>query len=180
MPNLLKLKDDFSEKGILISFNGPFTHSIIEEIGNAIKHHLEGQKLTKGTITDVFAVYVEQTQNCRNYLSRKDFESNIDNSAIVVIMNNNGYYTVCSGNTIRKADVPALKEHIDLINSNDKEGLRKLYKQQIRKELPPNSTGAGLGLMDMAKRASEKLRYRFEEKDGEYDFFSLFVTVKGI
>jgi len=59
MQDVLKLKEDFSARGILFSFNGSFTHGIIEEMGSAIRRHLEAEQLEEGVITDVFAVYVE-------------------------------------------------------------------------------------------------------------------------
>ena len=85
MPNMMALRESFSGDGILICFNGPFTHSIIEEIGNAVKRYLEGETEGRGSIMDVFAVYIEQTQNVRNYIVRQKIQGKGRNSAIVVI-----------------------------------------------------------------------------------------------
>ncbi len=179
MHNLLKLKEDFLQRGILISFSGAFTHSIIEEIGNAIKSYLTTEDLTLGTITDVFAVYIEQTQNVRNYFKRPDISAVQQGSGILVITNIDGCYTVCSGNAILRDDVPELVSRLETINSLDKDGLKKFYKEQLHKKLVPDAIGAGLGLIDMARRSSGKLVYRFEKQDEMYDFFSLFVKVNG-
>ncbi len=179
MHNLLKLKEDFSHRGILISFSGAFTHSIIEEIGNAIKCYLANENLAMGTITDVFAVYIEQTQNVRNYLKKPDVCDEHQGSAILVITNIDGRYTVCSGNAILRDDVPEFVAHLEMINSLDKDGLKKLYKEQLRKKLDPDAQGAGVGLIDMARRSCGKLEYKFERQNDMYDFFSLFVTVNG-
>lgn len=180
MQDLLKLRESFTRDGILISFNGCFTHSIIEEIGNAIKRHLETQEIESGTITDVFAVYVEQTQNVRNYLKRSGLENSAYGISTLVIISAEGNYTVCSGNTIRKADVADLEERFNTIKSLDRGGLRTLYKQQLRSARKDDSVGAGVGLIDIARRASEQVQYRFDSLDDAHDFFSLFVTVKGI
>lgn len=179
MRNLLQLKEDFSRQGILISFNGPFTHSIIEEIGNATRRYLEGRQHGRGIITDVFAVYIEQTQNVRNYLHRHHLSAEIQGSGIVVIRDDANGYTVCSGNSIRKEDVPDLTFRLERINSLDRDGLKKLYKEQLRKKRTPDTIGAGVGLYDIARRASGKIEYTFEKQDAGYDFFSLFVTVSG-
>jgi hypothetical protein len=179
MRDLLSLRESFSEDGILISFNGPFTHSIIEEIGNAVKHYLEGQLSDRGAVTDVFAVYIEQTQNVRNYLARRNLEGQSRNSAIVVISKAGGTYVVSSGNAIRKDDVPDLVTRLEEINSLDKDGLKRLYRERIRMERTPESTGAGVGLIDIARRARGKLDYSFRELDAGHDFFSLMVNVAG-
>jgi hypothetical protein len=179
MRDLLTLKKSFSEDGILISFNGPFTHSIIEEIGKAVKHYLEGVQLDRGAVTDVFAVYIEETQNVRNYLARASQAAGGLDSAIVVIANLEGLYRVSSGNAIRKADVPGLVARLEEINALDKDGLKRLYKERIRMERAPDASGAGIGLIDMARRAKGGLGYSLREIDADHDFFSLVVDVAG-
>lgn len=180
MENLLELKESFSEQGILISFNGPFTHSIIEEIGNAIRRYMEGENLGRGAITDVFAVYIEQTQNVRNYLARRVFSNPRHLSAIVVIGNRDGNYLVSSGNVVADEDVEDLTVRLERLNSLDKEGLKKLYKEQLRAPRPQGSGGAGLGLIDIARRSTGKLVYAFEAMEGGSSFFSLTATVPGV
>lgn len=179
MRTIMEIKDFFSEEGILISFHGSFSHGIIEEIGNAVRHHLEGEQLERGIIADVFAVYIEQTQNVRNYLTRKNFPEPGQSSAIVFIVQNEGDYLLCSGNSIAREDVPELSERLEKINSQDKDGLKRIYKEQLRKPIEADSAGAGVGLIDIARRASDKLGYRFDRKDAEHDFFSFFVKVAG-
>lgn len=179
MEDIMKLKEHFSEQGILLSFNGSFTHGIIEEIGSAIKRHLEGEQLERGVVTDVFSVYVEQTQNVRNYLNRKNLTSGPESSAIMVVVNAHGCYTMCSGNSVEKEDVPELVARLEKINSLDRGGLRKLYKEQLRAERDENASGAGLGLIEIARRASGKVEYRIDPRNEHYDFFSFFVKVAG-
>ncbi|HCM25337.1 MAG TPA: hypothetical protein DIC34_02110 [Treponema sp.] len=179
MRDLLALKESFTEQGILISFNGAFTHSIIEEMGNAIKRYLEGENLGRGAIMDVFAVYIEQTQNVRNYLNRLSFDQPQRNTAIVVIGNVDGAYVVSSGNTIARADVQDLTRRLTEINALDKDGLKKLYKETLRKPRESDAKGAGIGLIDIARRARLPLAWSFREIDQDFSFFSLMVTVMG-
>lgn len=179
MLDLLRLKEDFTERGILISFNGPFSHSIIVEIGDAAKSYLEGAMLGSGSVTDVLAVYIEQTQNVRNYIISRDLRSLGRDSAIVIISNSEGLYTVSSGNHIRRSDVPALTARLDEVNSLDKEGLKRRYKEELRRDRGPEARGAGVGIIDMARRSSARLEYRFQGMDGDFDFFTLTATVRG-
>jgi hypothetical protein len=178
MQDLVALRNAFSKDGILITFNGPFTHSIIEEIGNAMKRYLEAEQCDRGAITDVFAVYIEQTQNVRNYLSRHEFEGESRNS-IVVISVASGSYIVSSGNVILKGDTAALAARLEEINGLDKDGLKRLYKERLRRERGPDDLGAGVGLIDIARRARGGLEYSFKALDAERDFFSLAVLVPG-
>lgn len=175
--DLLALREVISNEGILICFNGPFSHSIIEEIGTAVRKHLESDAAVKSAVHDVFAVYIEQTQNVRNYAERKNFPVQTSFSPIVIIAKMNGSYAVSSGNLIEKGDVPELLQMLEQVNSLDKDGLKKLYRERLRQSPPPGGTGAGVGLIDMARRASQPLRYAVNALDDTYDFFSLTVVV---
>ncbi len=179
MRSIIEIKDFFAEEGILISFHGSFSHGIVEEIGNAVRRHLENQQLERGIISDVFAVYIEQTQNVRNYLKRKNFLEPAQSSAIVLIVQTGGDYLLCSGNTIAREDVQDLETRLEKINSSDRDTLKRMYKEQLRKPLEAKATGAGVGLIDIARRSPEKLGYRFDPQDERHDFFSLFVKVAG-
>jgi hypothetical protein len=179
MRDLLALQKQFSEQGILMSFNGSFTHGIIEEIGNAIRRYLEGANLSSGAITDVFAVYIEQTQNVKNYLDRRRLVAQAHNDAVIVVAFRDGMYQVSSGNAIALEDVADLRSRLDTISSLDKDGLRKLYKERLRAPHDPAAFGAGLGLIDIARRASAKLEYSFLPMDDDFAFFCLAVSVAG-
>ena len=179
MDNLLAFKESLTKEGILISFNGSFSNSIIEEIGRAIRTYLQEEKLSGGIISDVFSVYIEQTQNIRNYIELNGMIDTPNGEAVVIIAKKKGYYIISSGNSVKKDDVKKLADYLNQLNSLDKKELRKLYKEQLRKPANPQARSAGLGLIDIARKASENIRYDFQNKDAEYDFFNMSVTVKG-
>jgi hypothetical protein len=173
--SLFELKETFNTEGILICFAGPFSHSIIEELGNAVKRYLEAEQMTKDTMMDVFSTFIEQTQNVRNYARRKTEEGNLDrdfNSAIVVIGKNGVNYEVSSGNIVEKSDIHKALERLNMLKDLDKKELKSLYKEYLRKPLAPGAN-PGLGMIDMARKASKPLRYILRDMDERYCFFSL-------
>ena len=175
--DLFKLREEFSKKGIMMCFNGPFSHSIIEEIGTAIKNYLAAEKSSKMAVQDVFSTYVEMTQNARNYLVSRGISSGDAGAATIVIARQGEKYVLTAGNTIRTDDVNELKTRIDRINATGADDLKKLIRQQLRTETVPGAFGAGIGLMEIARRASSGLAYSFHDVDKEYAFFTLTVTV---
>lgn len=179
MKDLLQLKQDFTEQGVLIGFNGAFHHSLIEELGNAAKSYLELRHTTPNTITDVFALYIEQTQNVRNYVVARNLSGHERETAIVVIGFTGTEYTVSSGNFILQSDVEPLRERLQSMDGLDKPALKQLYKEQLHREIPPGARGAGLGLIDMARRATEPLEFAFFPQDSRFDFFTLTARVAG-
>lgn len=177
--DLYDLLQIVNERGVLISFAGPFSHGIIEEIGQAITKYLESETLTKAYLMDVFSVYIEQAQNVRNYATRMLSEGNRDydfNNGIVTIGKKKEQHFVCSGNYIQTCDVPALTAKLDQLRDLDGAELKTMYKQQLRKERKPGE-GGGLGLIDMSRKSAQPLVYEIRNLDDRYSFFSLCATV---
>jgi len=180
MGDLIDLRRSLSREGALICFNGPFSHSIIEELGKAVKQYLESQDLQRGAMMDVFSVYIEATQNVRNYVGRSGLETSgrgAVNEGIIVIGREGDRYVVSSGNHVWAADGEALAERLVLLQGLDKGGLKTLYKEQMRRELPPGSLGAGLGLIDMARKAAAPLVFSLTPDGDGLLFFSLRVEI---
>jgi hypothetical protein len=178
--NLLDLQKILQNFGVLISFSGRFTQEIIEELGDAVKKYLETEATSQNDTYNVFSVFIEQTQNIKNYSSEQSgspLGDRIANSGIVAIGKSEEGYFVSSGNLVASRDVARLSAKLDEISPLDKAGLKKLYKEQMKKEIPPGSTGAGLGLIDMARRASRPLSYSVVTLDATIAFFTLKVYV---
>ena len=178
--NLLDLQKVLQKYGILINFSGRFTQEIIEELGDAVKKYLETDATSQNDTFNVFSVFIEQTQNIKNYGAKKTGSLNwerIVNSGIVAIGKSEAGYFVSSGNIIENADIARLTSRLDEISGLDKAGLKKLYKEQIKKDISPENCGAGLGLIDMARRSSRPLHYSIISLDERVSFFTLKVYV---
>lgn len=181
--NLHQLIGELTSYGIIVSFNGSFTQGIIEEIGTAITSYLQAERNTDETEShNVFSVYIEQAQNIKTYflkkaaagdkleISRRAFES------IIVIGRMEERFFVCSGNLVQNEDVNNLKGRIDYVNSLTKEQLKKFYKETLRRT-DSHSDSAGLGIIDMARKAAFPLEYMFMARDERYSFFTLKVSL---
>jgi len=175
--NLFALKEQLREAGILISFTGSFSHSIIEELGTAVKKYLESAQSRKTHMMDVFSVYIEAAQNVRNYGERraKTAGRTDTEASIVVIAKRDAHYRIYAGNVVEQADVAGLSERLDQIAGMDKAALKAAYKEQLRHDR--HAGGAGLGLIEMARRASRPLEYSFTAQPDGRVYFSLCVEI---
>jgi len=141
---------------------------------------MEAEDRPRNDIYNVFAIFVEQTQNIRNYSFSKKGSVGYDyiaNSGIITIGKNQGGYFICSGNLIEKGDAPALADRIKQLANLDKNVLKRLYKEQIKRDLPFGSMGAGVGLFDIARKASQPIEYNIIDIDENVSFFTIKVTV---
>ena len=58
-----------------------------------------------------------------------------------------------------------------------KNGLKQMYKKQINEGKISSRGGAGLGLIDIARKSGQKLKYQFLDLNNNYYFFILEIEV---
>ncbi|MDH2433357.1 biofilm regulation protein kinase SiaB [Pokkaliibacter sp. MBI-7] len=184
-PDLYGLRERFDRERIMLCFNGPISRSLIEEIGNALKNYLAAEQVKPAAAMDVFAVYIELTQNIRHYAVHNG--SPDSDTATVVISRvdaptddavTDGHYVVSAGNMVRQADGEALIGRIEALAAMDKVALKVAYKEQLRKPRDMQATtGAGLGLIDMARKSSAPMSASLKPLNDGWAFFSIRVQI---
>lgn len=180
MGDLDPIRQFLASEGILMCFNGPFRHSIIEELGKAVRKHLEAEAARKSAMSDVFSVFIEATQNVANYASQShwtDAERTQVETGILVIGRSGDHYLVRCGNFIHPRDGAPLMARLDALAGQSPAALKTLFKERMHAEMPPGATGAGLGLIRMARTASAPLAYSVAAGEAGLDYFSLTVTL---
>ncbi|HKK48558.1 MAG TPA: SiaB family protein kinase [Alkalispirochaeta sp.] len=169
--DLYTLRTTFESQGVMMCFNGPFSHSVIEQLGDAVKNHLRSSDAPRSRVTDVFSVFVEQAQNLKNYTTAR-----LDGIGTLAIARDGERYVVSSGNMILPEDKPQLQSRLDEIVSADADTLKLMYKTRLREPLQ-DGAGAGLGLLTMARTATDPIEYSILDSTGNYNFFTITVTI---
>lgn len=180
--HLLEVQALLRKNGILITFSGKLSQQLIEEYGEAVKTYLENEDQSTKEIIHTFSIFIEQTQNIKNYCAARQAGSagdRIAQSSIVTIGMNEAGNFICSGNLVEDADLPALTGRIDEILRLNKDELKKLYKEQLKKGAieNPADAGAGVGLIDMARKATQPLEYTVTPRGEGLSFFTLKAVV---
>ena len=172
--SLMSLREFFSDYRILICFNGPISTTLIGEIGSALKEHIESHHAPELEVMDVLSVYIEMSQNIRNYATSHGFSDAESSATVVIAAAEAGHYAVCAGNLVEMEDGKALLKRIHELAACDKPQLKVLYKQQLRQ--PHSQTpgqGAGLGLIEIARRSSQPMEASLDPLEHGRAFFSL-------
>jgi hypothetical protein len=172
--SLAALREFFSSERILICFNGPISRVLISEIGVALKEHIEATRDSLSAAMDVFSVYIEMSQNIRHYSAAHGYLEPDATATVVIAESQEGRYVVSAGNVVELADGEVLLERVRQLASLDKADLKRLYKQQLRQPREPGAaSGAGLGLIDVARKASEPLHGSLDHVRAGKAFFTL-------
>ena len=180
--DIYSLRDIFNRQQIMLCFNGPFTAALIEEIGKALRNHMESIEESPSSVSDVFSVYIEMTQNIRRYTLQKQLQDQSATSTIVVSRDSEGRYIVSAGNVVERGDGERLKTRIEELATLDKNALKAAFKAQLRQPRDSlTNDSAGLGLIDMARKASRPLACSLQPMEGDatgqWAFFSLRVVL---
>lgn len=177
--DLYALRERFNQDRTLLCFNGPISRSLIEELGHALKNYLNVDQAKPAEAMDVFSAYIEMTQNIRQYdLQNADINEADAVATVVIARDAAGHYVVSAGNLVATADGEKLVERVIELGTLDKLALKAAYKEQLRRPRDPGAaTGAGLGLIDIARRASAPLDATLTPHDESRAFFSLSVVI---
>ncbi|MBM7559525.1 SiaB family protein kinase [Marinitoga litoralis] len=176
---ILELKKKIAESNIIMSFIGPFSQGIIEEIGKALREYMKKDKNLNAPENNIFSVFIEQSQNIKNYekILTEDEKKHFFSESILLIGKSEQKYFICSGNIIKKEDVENLKDYINNINSLSKDEIKLLYKRKLKENIKSDNNGAGLGFLEIAKRTSDKIKYDFIKLDEKYYYFILIIKI---
>lgn len=167
-----------SANKVNLVYQGEITHQITKAFTSLTESNMALEDESNSVQKKVFHVMVECLQNVSKHA---DSVTGSDTSAvgkgIFFVAREEEEYTVTTGNVVTVDKVKALSEILDRINELDKEGLKQLYKQQIREGRLSEKGGAGLGFIDIARKTGNKLEYQFLDIDDSYSFFILISKV---
>jgi len=176
--DLLSIRRDFDAKGILLCFNGPISSALIQELGHALKNYLQADQMPRSRSLDVFGVYIELTQNIRHYAQARGYSDLLGSATVVAGRYSEDRYWILAGNIVERTDGMVLQERVQALASMDKAALRAEYKRRLREPRSEDAvTGAGLGLVDIARRVVAPISCDLTETPDGRSFFSLLAIV---
>ena len=121
----------------------------------------------------LFMFVLESLQNVSRHSNRTE---HADKSIVVFAKTDNGYI-VTTGNVIPSSSVESLRQKLDEINKLDPASIRALYRQMLSSAEFSSKGGAGLGLLEMAKKTGNRLDYDFVDLNNGYTYFILSKSV---
>jgi hypothetical protein len=178
LTDLYSLRETYNEQNILLCFNGPFSQGLIEEIGSALRKHMQSATMSSSSAMDVFGVYIEITQNIQQYAAARGYSDTDASATVVISRDNEGRYVIAAGNIVEADDGATLVRRIEALAGLDKAQLKAAYKEQLRKPREETSESGGLGLIDIARKATTPVTCSLRPAHAAtQNFFSLRVVI---
>jgi hypothetical protein len=169
-----RLHEIMQNNKIMLVYEGEFTQEITKSVLLMTEKNLDNMKEEGATKRKVFNVMVECLQNI---VRHSEDRTKQDKTAVFFIGIKEGEYFICTGNLVDSENVPVLQAKLEQINSLDKDGLKQLQKELISSGTLNERGGAGLGLIDIARKSGKKLDYNFDKIDDNQHFYSLYISI---
>jgi hypothetical protein len=171
------------EERIILSYDGVVSQDILMAFTSLTEKRLSQIETNKKVKKNVYHVMVEYLQNIV-----KHTDSNTDihdvtsgesfmKSGIFIVGKRKTEYFVTSGNLILNSKIERMKYVLDNLNLMDYDGLSELYKQTMKDGSISLRGGAGLGLIDIARKTGRPFTYHFEYVNDDFSFFVLNSTI---
>ncbi|OAN48034.1 hypothetical protein A6A04_04555 [Paramagnetospirillum marisnigri] len=173
-------KHDLDQRGIIFSFSGYMSEGILYSLGDALRQKMALEDTDVGTVKKVFSVFVEQAQNIIRYSAEKVGDAartaELSSGMVTIGTENNRFFIVCA-NTVLATDEPKLRDRLERLQKMDKDAIKAYYKEKLREAPEEQSKGATIGLIEIARRASEPIEFDFDRIDGDTFFFCMKVCI---
>jgi len=167
--------------GIIMSYKGAASGDLLNSIIAITQAKLIEVEHKSPVRKRLFSILVEILQNIQKHYDHIAAEDVKDDDAIVFVLAKvEGVYSVLTGNYIPKNEVNALKMRIDEVNTMSSDELKEKYRKTLDEGEMTIKGGAGLGIIDIARKSGNKLEYDFRQVSEKYCFFSLSVKVAAV
>jgi hypothetical protein len=164
------------EKDIMLVYCGEFSQELNKTLLSFTERKFKTEKVEDNTRRKIFNIMVEVLQNIsKNRVELANEITEID--SVFMLGSNKDEYILISSNMIRNDKINPLKTRLDQVNSLDREGLKNLYKEVRLNAAFSDKAGAGIGIIDIARKSENKLEYNFEELKNEYSVFSFLIRI---
>ena len=170
--SVLSLHDEMASNGFSLVYEGEFSHEVMKMFTSMAERDMDKSNEDKSVKRKVFHVMVECLQNMTKHSDDVDRNDGVGNG-LFSVGKKDGYWSVITANKILTEKIEGLKASIDNINGLNKEDLNALYKKQIREGSLSEKGGAGLGLIDIARKTGRQLEYQFLPLEDKTNHFFL-------
>lgn len=169
------------DEEIVLAFNGTMTEELLSSVFQMMDLKPDNDGVEMRKIKKMNNILVECLQNIYHHGEDLSGIKGVEKQRPVIFLickNNNSRYRIITGNHMPRAGVVQLKEKIDKVNSMNMEELKNYYREVLSSNTLSEKGGAGLGMIDLARKSGNKIDYRFDDVNDHLSFFSLAVNVE--
>ena len=163
--SVLTIWDEMANSGTNLVYMGQFNQEITKTFTKMAESDMDRNDEDRAVKRKVYHVMVETLQNLNKHsdeMSEGKTEGfDLIGNGMFMIGKKGDTYYVITANKVSEDKCMDLQLAVDQVNYSSKEELKEMYKQQIKGGSISDRGGAGLGLIDIARKTGEKIEYQF-------------------
>lgn len=159
-------------------YNGAFSENLSDGILSLAEANMDEASESSKVKKKVYFIMVESLQNITRHQDGKKITHNGIPSFFLIRRKANDYL-ITSGNSIENDKIDKLKGLLEKVNSLDKDSLKDLQREVLSEGELSEKGGAGLGLIEIARKSGNKLYYDFDKVNNDHSFFYFQTKVLG-
>lgn len=157
--------DRFASEKMNFIYTGVFSDALTDQLIELNNFHFNsGDDYKKSQRKSAFLI-----AECFQNIVRHSDITNI--SSYFHIKNNCGLFNIISGNTIQNDIIPTLKVQLEQLNELTSDELKDMYLKTLTEGKMSSKGGAGLGLIEIARKTKNKLSFCFSEINESLSYF---------
>lgn len=165
-----QLSDLVTRYPFFLHYKGNYKENLTLKIVDIVEANLS-LYFKKFVVNRLSYLVIEAVQNIERYSagggSSDDF---------CYIFSDHDYFHVITQNQIENKNIESLKSRLDHVNSKNSEELKAIYMEVLTAG-DYTSKGAGLGLIDIARKSKNSLEYQFNAISDEFSAYRLHVKI---
>ena len=162
------------DKKIILSNFGDLSEDDVDSILMMVENKLESHGEPRMLIKKIFTVVVESLQNIRIHASRTD---SAKDTSFIIITKENGDYKVIVANLADNDIVESTKQKLIKVTGLNERALKKMYMNSLAMGKLSAKGGAGLGILTIALKSDNNLKFNFERINDDLTFFNMDIRV---
>ena len=131
-------------------YSGLLSEDVLSTFSGIVREQMSEMEDDAEITKRVFGIFVEQAQNVIRYSKDRIAEGG---TGTVAISRAEDGFLIEAINPMDHENAEGLQKNLDELKTMDNKELRKAYKQRLREGPPEGSKGAGLGFIEMARKA---------------------------
>ncbi len=174
--SISSIYDEMLSNGFSLVYFGEFSHEITKMFTSMAESDMEKNSEERSVQRRVYHVMVETLQNMNKHSDDLKDDARVGGGMFIIGKKNDVYYVITS-NKVKREHKENLETALNTVNNATLEELKDMYKKQIKEGRISEKGGAGLGLIDIARKTEEPLEYQFLQLDQDNFFFILKVEI---
>lgn len=163
----------FAGRGIAFVYSGSFPdeHTArLVDLGEQLAQHADNTRSLRNKLAFVL---VEAYQNIVRHRAPLPAGMEAAGRSLMVLRSSGHSHEIIAMNPVRHSEQPKLEQLLAHLHKLDVEQLKELFLERLQGNSTSQRGGAGLGLIEMARRSGEKLWHRLDPLGSDLDLFSL-------